>query len=93
MVHTKIIENINVWKRTEAGAGAGALKKESYGSGATFMKTKSSGAGVGAMFMKRRSAIFRTPPQPRANRQNNISARDDGLLRVVKKRIKTFEHG
>jgi len=41
--HTKRIENINVWKRTEAGAGAGSMKKES------------SGAGAGAMFMKRRA--------------------------------------
>jgi len=47
--HTKTIENINVWKQTEAEAGA--MKKESSGAGA--MKTKSSGAGV--MFMKRKA--------------------------------------
>jgi len=35
--------NINVWKRTEAGAGVWAMKKESSGAGATLMKTKSSG--------------------------------------------------
>jgi len=40
-----------VRKRKEAGAGAGATKKESSGAraGATLMNTKSSGAG--AMFM------------------------------------------
>ena len=50
---TKTVENITVWKRTEAGAGAGAIKKESFGPGATLMKTKSSGAGAWDIFMKR----------------------------------------
>jgi len=45
--HTKTIEIINVWKRTEAGA----MKKKSSGAGAPLMKTNNSGAGAGAMFM------------------------------------------
>ena len=48
--------NINLWKRTEAGDGAWAMKKESSGAGVTLMKPK--GSGVGAMFMKR------TSPEP-----------------------------
>jgi len=43
--HTKTIENINVWKRTEAWTEAGAMKKES------------SRAGAGAMLMKRRARL------------------------------------
>jgi len=54
--HTKIIENINVKKLTEAGAGTGAmLWKKDPGDGATFMKTKISAARAGAKFMKRRA--------------------------------------
>jgi len=52
--HTKTIGNINLWKRTEAGAGPGAMKKESSGARTTLKKTNSSGSGAGAMFMKTR---------------------------------------
>jgi len=52
--HTETIGNINVWKRTEAGAGPGAMKKESSGARATLKKTKTSGSGAGAIFMKTR---------------------------------------
>jgi len=54
--HTKTIGNIDVWKRTEAGAAPGAMKKESSGARATHKKTNSSGSGAGAgfMFMKTR---------------------------------------
>jgi len=33
-------QNINVWSRTEARAGSGAMKKESSGAGAMFMKRR-----------------------------------------------------
>jgi len=45
--HTNTIGNINVWKRTEAEAGPGAMKKESSVARATLKKTKSSGSGAG----------------------------------------------
>jgi len=52
--HTKTIENINMWKWTEAGARA--VKKRSSGVGVTLMKTKISWAGAGSIFTKRRSS-------------------------------------
>ena len=56
MRHTKTIENIYVQKRTEAGAGTGAmLLKKDPGAGATLMKTKGSAARAWAKFMKWRA--------------------------------------
>ena len=49
------IQNINVWKQTEAGAGAEAMKMKR--SRSTLIKSKSSGAGAGAMFMKRKAPV------------------------------------
>jgi len=53
MRHTKTIEIISVWKRTEAGAGA--IKKRELRNWSHTHETKSSGAGAGAMFMERRA--------------------------------------
>ena len=55
--HTKPIENLNVWKRTEVEAGA--VIKESSGAGATVIKTMSSGAG--ATFVNSSGALVVTP--------------------------------
>jgi len=62
-------KTIIVWKRTEAGAGPGPMRKESYGAEAALMKTNSSESGSRAMSMKWRArnrscVIFTTAPQP-----------------------------
>ena len=59
-------QSVDVWKRTEAGAGSGAMKKENSRVRATLMKTKSwsrshvhekksSGAGAVSFWQRLRS--------------------------------------